>query len=171
MKKKLVLLLWMLFFCLAGEAQKPDELLSRWSEKSPIEKVWLHFDRDNYLAGETVWFKAYLYSDYQPDTISTSLYVELYNQSSAILSRQILPVFLGSGNGQFELPDSLSTGSYQVRAYSPTMLNADAEFIYKRSIFIYGKKNINTETAKPKEKMIRLEFFPEGGNLVNGFLN
>ncbi len=171
MKKKLVLLLWMLFFCLAGEAQKPEEVLSRWSEKSPIEKVWLHFDRDNYLAGETAWFKAYLYSDYQPDTISTSLYVELYNQSSEMLSRQILPVFLGSGNGQFELPDSLSTGSYRVRAYSPTMLNTDADFVYKRSIFIYGKKDRRPEAVNPKENVIRIEYFPEGGNLVNGFLN
>ncbi len=171
MKKKLLLLFCILLFCLAGEAQKPDELLSRWSEKSLIEKVWLHFDRDNYLAGETAFFKAYLYSDYQPDTISTSLYVELYNQSSEMLSRQILPVFLGSGNGQFELPDSLSTGSYQVRAYSPTMLNNDADFIYKRSIFIYGKKNKNPEAVKSKEKNIRIEYFPEGGNLVSGFLN
>ena len=151
MKKKLLLLFFILLFCLAGEAQKPDEVLSRWSEKSPIEKVWLHVDRDNYLAGETAWFKAYLYSDYQPDTISTSLYVELLNESSIILSRQILPVFSGSGNGQFELPDSLPTGSYQLRAYSPTMLNYDADFIYKRSIFIYGKMNKNPEAGKSKE--------------------
>ena len=90
MKKKLLLLFCILFFKLAGKGQQPDELLGRWSKKSPIEKTWLHFDRDNYLAGETAWFKAYLYSDYQPDTISTSLYVELYNQSMKIPDFHIL---------------------------------------------------------------------------------
>ena len=166
-----MLLSSIMFLYLTGWGQRPEELLTLLSEKSPIEKVYLHFDRDNYLAGETAWFKAYLYSDYQPDTISTSLYVELLNESSAILNRKILPVFLGGTNGHFDLPDSLSTGSYLVRAYSPTMLNGDADFIYKRNIFIYGKKNNNAEASKTKEKMIRLEFFPEGGNLVNGVLN
>jgi hypothetical protein len=167
MRKYLLLFFSLFVIFLTALAQKPEESLIRWSERSPIEKTYLHFDRDNYLAGETAWFKAYLYSDYQPDTISTSLYVELVNDATVVISRKILPVFLGGTSGQFELPDSLSTGSYLVRAYSPTMLNSP-DFIYQRSLFIYGKKT-NT-AARPKEKMTRLEFFPEGGNLVNGFL-
>ncbi|MBK7561892.1 MAG: hypothetical protein WAT34_13715 [Chitinophagaceae bacterium] len=170
MKRGWFLLLSVFLYGLEGQGQKPEEVLARWSETTPIEKVYLHFDRDNYLAGETAWFKAYLYSDYQPDTISTSLYVELLNESSVILSRKILPVFFGNTTGQFELPDSLSSGSYLVRAYSPTMLRVDADFIYKRRIYIYGKKN-NTVLTRPKEKMTRIEFFPEGGNIVNGFEN
>lgn len=149
--------------------QKPEDLLIRWSEKMPVEKAYLHFDRDNYLGGETAWFKTYLYSDYQPDTISTSIYVELLNTASELLMRKIYPVFLGVSSGQLELPDSLPTGSYLVRAYTPTMLNADPGFVFKRSIFIYGKKNNRPET--PTEKMTRFEFFPEGGNLVTGLLN
>jgi len=165
MRKHLLQLLPALFLFLTARGQKPEDMLTRWSERSPIEKTYLHFDRDNYLAGETAWFKAYLYSDYQPDTISTSLYVELLNESAVVISRKVLPVFLGGTSGQFELPDSLSTGSYLVRAYTSTMLNGNADFIYKRSLFIYGKK---AQALRPGEKMTRLEFFPEGGNFVNG---
>ncbi|MEO7983057.1 MAG: hypothetical protein ABI688_03140 [Bacteroidota bacterium] len=136
---------------------------------SPIEKVYLHIDRDNYIAGESTWFKAYLYSEYLPDTISTSLYVEITNDAGMVVARSIVPVLLGTANGQINLADSLKTGSYNLRAYSPTMLNHDAGFIYKRSIFIYGQKNKMPEPAR--EKMLRLEFFPEGGNLVTGFAN
>ena len=169
MKGKQVIVLFALCICISAGAQKPEQFLSNWSSKSPIEKAYLHLDRDNYIAGETALFKAYLYSDYLPDTISTSLYVELVNESGTIHSRAIVPVLLGGGNGHIELPDSLITGSYIVRAYSPTMLNQEASFIYKHSIFIYGKRNINAASAK--EKIGRLEFFPEGGNFVSGFSN
>ena len=49
----LILLFITLFSCQISFAQKPEQLLQQWSEKSPIEKAYLHFDRDNYLAGET----------------------------------------------------------------------------------------------------------------------
>jgi hypothetical protein len=155
----------------AAIAQKPEDLLNSWSAKSPVEKVYLHFDRDNYIAGETAWFKAYLYSDYLPDTISTVLYVELLNASSYVISRKVLPVLLSSTNGQIELPDSLTSGTYHIRAYTPTMLNHDPEFFYKRNVFIYGEKNNSTAIIKATEQTTRLEFFPEGGNLINGFSN
>ena len=169
MKRKFCLLFFAFFICVNSQAQKPEQLLNNWSEKSPIEKVYLQFDRDNYISGETAWFKAYLYSDYQPDTISTSLYAELADVTGKVLSRAIVPILMGTASGQFELPNSLSTGSYLIRAYSPTMLNNNPDFIYKRSIFIYGKKNKIVEV--PEEKITRLEFFPEGGNFVNGFSN
>ncbi|HRF18913.1 MAG TPA: hypothetical protein PK977_12135, partial [Chitinophagaceae bacterium] len=95
----------------------------------------------NYLAGETAWFKAYLQSAFLPDTISTVLYVELLNRSSSVLTRKILPVLLGVTNGQIEIPDTLITGNYLVSAYTPTMLNNGSDFIFRKSVFIYGKKN------------------------------
>ena len=169
MKGKFLLVFFVFFVGVIAAAQQPEKLLSNWSSKSPLEKVYLHFDRDNYIAGETIFFKAYLSSDYLPDTISTSLYVELTSDTGAVVGRAITPVLLGVANGHIEMPDSLISGSYQIRAFSPTMLNQDPGFIYKRSIFIYGKKNKTIEG--PKDKLVRIEFFPEGGNLVNGFSN
>ena len=151
-------------------SQKPEELLNKWAEKAPIEKVHLHFDRDNYIAGETAWFKAYLYSDFLPDTISTVLYVELSDASSAIITKKVLPVLLGSTNGQFELPDSLSTGNYLITAWSPTMLNNSNELVFRKRVFIYGKSR-SVASQKKEEKKLHIQFFPEGGNLVTGYTN
>jgi hypothetical protein len=156
-------------FSLAVKAQKPEELLTSWSEKSPIEKAYLHFDRDNYLAGETVWFKGYLYSDFYPDTISTTLYVELQNAASAIVSSVVLPVVFGNTKGQFELPDTLATGNYYIKAYSTTMLNHSHEFLFQRSIYINGKKKTVTNT--PLKKTVKVDFFAESGNFVAGLPN
>jgi hypothetical protein len=149
---------------LSAVAQNPAELLDNWSARSPIEKIYLQFDRDNYVAGETVWFKSYLYSDYQPDTISTSLYVELVNDSGIVLSRSIVPVLLGTSSGHLEIPVSATRANYIVRAYTPTQLNHDPGFIYKKQLAVFGKAAVQI----PREKMTRLEFFPEGGNLVSG---
>lgn len=134
---------------------------------APIEKVYLHFDRDNYIAGETAWFKAYLYSEYLPDTISTSLYTELLRPGGEIIARNVLPVLAGTTHGQFELPDTLTTGYYLLRAYTAPMLNRDSDFIYQRSLFIYGRKEKDHGMAPPEQK-ISLSFFPEGGNFVQG---
>lgn len=164
---------WLLIFIALSffsNAQKPEEILTQWAHRSPIEKIYLHFDRDNYIAGETAWFKAYLYSDYLPDTTSTDLYAELVNEKDLILNRKVLPVVASSTHGQFEIPDTLNSGFYLFRAYTPTMLNHDPEFIYQRSIFIYGKKD-KSQPVGINEKKIRIEFFPEGGNLVQGLLN
>src|SRR5688500_8547070 len=132
-------LFFALFIQLNVMGQGPAQLLNTWSARSPIEKVYLHLDRENYMAGETVWLKAYLYSEYLPDTISTSLYVELLDHSSTIIQRKIMPVVFGSSWGQLELVDTLRTGSYFIRAYTHTMMNHDPEFIYKRAIDVFGK--------------------------------
>lgn len=175
MKRLNCIFFLLIFFCGKAIAQNPVELLNNWSSRSPIEKIHVHTDRGNYLAGETAWFKVYLYSDYQPDTISTSVYVELLKDSSTIISRNVLPVFLGTANGQFELPDSLTTGNYIIRAYTATMLNQlagqageETAFLYYRSVFIYGK-NKSATAANDADNKPLLRFFPEGGNLVKGF--
>lgn len=167
MKKNLLFLAAALVGAMQLYAQSPDQLLTNWSANSPIEKIHLHFDRDNYIAGETAWFKAYLASDYQPDTISTSLYAELLNDSGRVINRCVVPVLLGTAYGSIAFPETLMTGAYIIRAYTATMLNQDPEFVYKRNLFIYGKNPVQ----QPREKMLRIEFFPEGGNFITGFPN
>lgn len=168
MNRKILLLGWVLIFCFQANSQSPGELLDRWSAKTPIEKVYLHFDRENYIAGETAWFKAYTYSDYQPDTISTSLFVELVHYNGTRITTSIVPILLGVATGQLDIPDSLGAGNYLVRAFSPTMLNIDTTFTGRQTLFIYGRRKNNPPAL---DRRVRLEFFPEGGNLITGFTN
>ena len=149
-----------------GQAQQPWEALDQWARQHPIQKVHLHFDKESYIAGETAWFKAYLVSDYMPDTISSTLYVELIGTNNRILNRKVLPVLLGTSSGQLELPDSLASGTYTIRAYTRTMYELSRDFVFRKGIFVYGKKD-PVSTAGPTAS-IRLVFFPEGGNLVSG---
>lgn len=168
MKKIYLILLFSANF-LQLRAQQPWDMLDQWGRKQPIQKVHLHFDRETYTAGETAWFKAYLLSDYLPDTISSTLYVELLAKDATIINRKVLPVILGASSGQIELPDSLVTGSYTIRAYTQTMQQQSADYIFRKGIYVNGKKSQTTAAATTGK--IILSFFPEGGNLVTGFSN
>ena len=166
--KKILTATLAISLCLISAAQQPCDQLDQWGRKQPIQKIHLHFDKENYIAGETAWFKAYLISDYLPDTISSTLYVELLGRDTAVLCRKVLPVLLGSSSGQLEFPDSLITGTYTVRAYTRTMKDISPDFLFRKGVNVFGKKE--TGLSNPSQS-IRYYFFPEGGNLVTGFSN
>jgi len=154
-------------FSVFSHSQQPEQVLSQWTEKVPIEKVYLHFDRSGYFPGQTMWFKAYLYAGIYPSTMSTSLYVELLNKSSKVIRRNVFPIFGGFSRGQIELPDSLTGDAYAIRAYTAEMLNHDQELLYIKMIPVFGKNQSRSEVSKEP----RVEFFPEGGNLIAGLSN
>lgn len=153
-----------------AQAQQPAAGLEALAAKAPIEKAYLHTDRDIYFAGETVWFKAYMYSDFFPDTISTNLHVELLNKNSQLIRASVFPVIYATSRGQIDLPDSLEQGIYFLRAYSPTMLNNGEEFVYLKKLSVAGKPAAKT-AAQPMSSKKDIVFFPESGNLLEGTEN
>jgi hypothetical protein len=169
MPKSCAILFFSLCYWCALAAQHPEKALERLSDSYSIEKVYLHFDRSDYLAGQTAWFKGYIYADFEPDQKASALYVELSNSASRVVSRQVFPVLAGFARGQIELADSLRQGQYILRAYTINMLNQGAEYLYTRPIYIFSK-NKPTESFT-KQKSVRIEFFPEGGNFVAGLSN
>jgi len=40
--------------------------LNQWVARNPIEKIYFHFDRSDYIAGQTIWLKGYVYADFLP---------------------------------------------------------------------------------------------------------
>ncbi|WP_008583713.1 hypothetical protein [Niabella soli] len=149
-------------------AQTPEQKLDNWNQRNPIEKIYLHLDRESYISGQTIWLKAYCMSDYTISTHNSTIYVELLNSRSQLISRKIFPAYLGVTLGQIELPETLASGAYQVRAYSPLMLNQPG-FMYHKEITVFGATA--KEASKKKAPSIDLQFFPEGGNLVTTLLN
>jgi hypothetical protein len=148
-------------------AQTPDDKLKQWAGQNPVEKLYLHCDRDEYLAGQTIWFKAYQYAEFLPYDKSSNLFVELLNENSSIVLRNTFPVVLAVSRGQLDIPDTLSTGKYILRAYTATMLNHDPGFVFKKTIEVTGKEQKPRQSI-PVVTKTRMEFFPEGGNFVAG---
>ena len=115
-------------------AQVPiDSLVTELGEKFPQEKVYLHFDKNYYNAGETIWFKAYLTADNLATPLSKTLYAELINDKGVILQKKIMPVYESGAASNFDLPDTLSNTRLFVRAYTSWMLNFDSSLLYLKA--------------------------------------
>lgn len=153
--------------------QKVAAKFNRYHNELPQEKAYLHLDKPYYTAGETVWLKAYLVeaTSLFPDTISIPLYVELIdNQRGTLVAKKILKLENGSAAADFQLPDTLQSGFYRLRAYTNWMLNFDENLFFTKDFKVY-RPNQADQPAKLNAQEIDFRFFPEGGNLVEGIEN
>lgn len=143
----------------------------RYLKELPQEKVYLHFDRPYYSTGETIWFKAYLTEGpyHETSSLSRTIYVELINQRSELVQKLNILSSNGSASGSFLLNDSLMSGTYLVRAYTNWMKNSGKEYFFHHSIKIWHPKSFVEKVSN--ENSIDIQFFPEGGNLVNGIFS
>lgn len=170
MKKILLsLLLWALA-CSLTYAQTIENKLAAWTKTNPVEKLYLHLDRESYFAGQTIWLKGYFMAGLIPSNQSSTLYVELVNAQNQVVLRNIFPVYYGTTiGGQIDIPENLIAGTYQIKAYSPVMLNQPG-FVFHKRVSIWGKEDKNKNDEKPDGRP-QLLFFPEGGNMIRGLLN
>jgi len=167
MKKKLIAICFVLIsFCEAG-AQRFDSVINFASDNNPIEKIYFQFDKDFYTAGETIWFKAYLFTNNYPNSTSSNFYVRLTNCKGEMIESKRYPVVNSGVRGDFSIPDSLPSGYYYIQGYTASLLNMDREFVYSKKIYIGD--SVCAETGKDSKAVdISLRFFPEGGNLIDG---
>lgn len=111
------------------------EQLGDYANHYPQEKVYLHLDKPYYAAGDDIWFKSYVTIGHYHllSGWSKILYVDLINQNDYIVRSLRLPLIGGVSIGDFHLADSLSEGSYRIRAYTNWMRNFDEDFFYDRT--------------------------------------
>ncbi len=154
---------------LGAGAQKIDSALNLLATQHPSEKIYIHYDKDYYVAGETIWFKAYLFSEGKPSGLSSNLYLQFINSKGQVVFNQKYPALGAVAKGNIDIPDSLTQGNYYIRAFTAGMLNYDEAFIYKKNIFVF-KGSATATTGVMEAKNVSLQFFPESGNLVDGIL-
>lgn len=124
------------------------------------------FNKPGYIAGETIWFKAYVFSEYDVSYISTSLFVELYDSDKKIIGTKLLPLIYGVTEGSFDLDSKINEGVYYLRAYTRWMLNFNEVFQYIRPIPIYNPVSVRKLAPKNSWNAFAM---PEGGTLIDGF--
>ncbi|HEY4335364.1 MAG TPA: hypothetical protein VGM89_05690 [Puia sp.] len=147
------------------DAARIDNALNEFYHKYPQETIALLTDREAYSPGETIWFSGYCTCLGKPSPVSKVLYVELTDSTGVILHRSILPVEEGATEGHLSLPDEFPAGRYQLRAYTSWMLNFDPAFFFHKELRIADSPVAEAGSPSPEYK---LEWFPEGGNLVEG---
>ena len=137
------------------------------------EKVYLQFDKPYYAIGDTMYFKAYVTmgEHHQLSQLSGVLHVDLVDEQNTLSQSIKLKLNNGVAWGDFVLLDTLTKGNYQVRAYTAWMENDPGSF-FNQYIQVGSVQTVNVPesgTLHPKpNKVIDIQFMPEGGNLVVG---
>lgn len=146
-------------------AQNIDSTMNIYANYFQPEKIHLQFDKGIYNKGETIWFKAYLLAGSDLTPYSKNFYVDWYDAAGKIIKHSVSPIFQSSSKGEFTVPENYTGKSLFVKAYTQWMLNFDTAFLFQREIYINQPKAI---ISKPKTTETNLQFFPEGGNMING---
>lgn len=144
-------------------------MFSEYHQNSIREKIFVHTDKSFYIAGEIAWFKLYAVdaSNHMPLELSKVAYVEITDSANQHVLQAKIALDNAEGFGSFYLPLSLNSGNYKLRAYTNWMKNFDAGFFFEKNITIINvKKGITFPVNKPVNKF-DIQFFPEGGNMVN----
>ncbi|MBI5858175.1 MAG: hypothetical protein HZB42_11085 [Sphingobacteriales bacterium] len=167
---KTVVTIFLLFAILQLSAQKTDSALTDFVSKFPQEKIYVHYDREYYIAGETIWFKAYLYNNGKPSDVSNNLYLQLINNKGQVIANKKFPVLGAVAKGNIDLHDSLPQDNYYIRAFTPAMLNTEEALLYKKNIFVFRPAGATQNQTSNVNQTVSLQFFPESGNLVDGIM-
>ncbi|GEM_PF-3558806 len=166
-KERLLIFLFWVLLCpvyAAAQTVAPEDILARY-EKYPVEKVFLHLDKGEYVVGEPMQFKAWVICRGQLSKISTNLYVELLDVNKKLIIANKTPVTSGVSEGFMVVPAKTSENVYYIRAYTNWMLNFDEQFQFIRPLNIYNSSS-DKKLAKAAVSW-SVELKPEGGNWLS----
>jgi len=152
---------------------------------TPTEHIYIQLNKPWYTRGDTIWFKGYtvIGGGNLLSALSGVAYLELISPNDTLCERLNLKLEKGMAWGDIPLPISLMHGTYRIRAYTNWMKNQGEDSFYDQPIVI-GNPNSTPQKTDPKNALLAsgmknktgaafpdIQFFPEGGELVNGLRN
>src|ERR1700712_1662086 len=157
---------------LGSQAQVLQEVQSSFNnyrQNALQEKVFVHTDKRAYMTGEILWFKVYVVdgSFNKPLDLSKVAYVDVLDDSQVPVMQAKIELHNGHGSGSLYIPVSLSNGNFKLRAYTNWMKNFSPDYYFEKKITIVNPQRTPTY-AKSNKGDYDIQFFPEGGSLVNG---
>ena len=108
-------------------------------QEFPQEKIHIMTDRGDYLAGDTIWLRAWVVdaATHQPVNASQFIYVELVSPNDWVHERvKIHPDASGVFKGYLPINLNIPEGRYQLTAYTMFMQNAGVDYFYSQPIEI-----------------------------------
>jgi hypothetical protein len=105
------------------------------------EHIYIHTDRNAYLAGETIFFKAYLYLQFAPSDLSSSLSYQLSDLSGNIQVTGLLPATGGTAAGSIDLGPNLLEGVYLLNTMTRKLSEPLPAEVYSRPVYVFNPAN------------------------------
>jgi hypothetical protein len=108
------------------------------AQKSGTETIYMHTDRTVYTAGETIHYKLYLLdgATQKPSNLSKIGYILIRNTFQAPTIKCRVNIVSGFSSGSISIPDTISSGVYQLVAYTNLMKNNNEKPFFRNEIVI-----------------------------------
>ncbi len=149
--------------------------LNNYVNNNPVEKLFVHTDKEYYLSGELLWFKVYAIdgATNKPWAFSKISYIELLDTANHPVLQAKIGMNEATGTGSFYIPQSINSGSYKLRAYTRWMKNFDVGGFFEKNIDILNINRLPVVAASSDKtpRPLNMSFFPEGGNMLAGVEN
>ncbi|GAB3705018.1 hypothetical protein GCM10027592_36990 [Spirosoma flavus] len=159
-----------------GKLAPPDARLGRITTafndrfKVLAPSLFVHIDKPFYATGDRLWMSTYLLDapSHQRAGGETAIHVDLLSSAGKLVQHQWVRIMDGRGEGNFRLSDTLSTGTYRLRAYSDED-DAQRRPAFERSVAVYNlfKNDISLRSDSVSEP-VDVQILPEGGRWIVG---
>lgn len=142
-------------FIAAGQLREHEVSMDSIKAIGATEQLLVTTDRDDYIAGEVLWFSSWLIPCQNPLPAQHSAIarIEILNHAGVQVARATFRLDNCRGHGQMKLSDTLSSGIYKVRAYTNLMRNFRPAHWFEKNITIYNAyKNKSAFYSKDGQK-------------------
>ena len=114
------------------------QTMMRYNQNYPMERVYVHLDKQLYKPGEQIWFKAYISSTLSESysSLSSDLYIKVFDVFGNKLVWKRYPVENNTAKGVIDIPNSVEEGKYILTAFTGWMKNMDITDVYPVEIII-----------------------------------
>lgn len=146
----IMLIFGSLFLANGQTSIKDNKVEGYWNE--PIEAIFIHLNTSLLLAGERLYYKAYILNSKTENlsTLSKIAYVELIDKEKKTVFKHKLRLTSGMGKGDFLVPTDVPTGNYKLLGYTQWMKNDGQNHLFQGDIGIINPylENQNVISAK-----------------------
>ncbi len=152
----------------AGIEKELEGDLEQYRSQHLQEKIFVHTDKDTYLAGEIGWFKLYDVDAtlHRPLDLSKVAYLEWLDKNNKPVLQAKIGLKGGLGGGSVYFPLTMRSGNYRLRAYTSWMKNYSADWFFSKTITVINSRKSAEVPLKTAPLQYAVQFFPEGGNMV-----
>ena len=135
------------------------------------ERIYVQSNKTVFVAGETVWLKAYLFSKFSPDDVFTTLYFDLTDSNGTVITHKKQMMLDGIAMCSIDIPAELSEGVMEIRAYPKKTgtLTGTGNF-YSKKIFVLNPTKSNNQPEK-QARVYGCSFFAGSAKLVADLTN
>ncbi len=176
---KLIFSLSCFLICVIGFSQPPstqEKIKTLLQDYFRLDREIIHvqFTKTTYLNNEDLAFKGYIYNKNTnlPYINTSNIQLVVYDEQEQIVQKQSLYASNGTFSGGIHLNKKFKTGKYHFHFYTNWMNNFIEDDSFNQTIDIYNiDEPFHFKSKEPNLKTVKIDFFPEGGNIIEGINN